>query len=65
MAQVESEVKQKLAFVKQRESDRLMAMADYVYATCKAIVIEKDRAADCEDFIKHIYCLALEINGDN
>ena len=65
MAQVESEVKQKLAFVKQQESNRLMAMADYIYATCKLIAAEKDRDQKCENFILDTYYNALEINGDN
>ena len=65
MAQVETEVKQKLAFVKQRECDRLIAMADYIYATCKAIAAEKDRDPKCENFILDTYYHALEINGDD
>ena len=59
-----NQVKDKLERVKLAETNSLLAKAEYVFATCKAIAEEKDRDPECEQFIRDIYCRALEINGD-
>ena len=60
----ENQIKDKLEQVRAAETNSLLAKAEYVFATCKAIAEAKDREPGCKQFINDIYRLALELNGD-
>ena len=61
---VENQIKDKLEQVMAAETNPLLAKAEYVFATCKAIAEEKDRDRECVQFIHDIYLRALGLNGD-
>ena len=60
----ENQIKDKLEQVRAAETNSLLAKAEYVFATCKAIAEEKGRNPECEQFIRDIYRRALELNVD-
>ena len=60
----ENQIKDKLEQVMAAETNSLLAKAEYVFATCKAIAEEKDRNPECVQFIHDIYRRALGLNGD-
>lgn len=60
----ENQIKDKLEQVMAAETNSLLAKAEYVFATCKAIAEDKDRNPGCEQFIRDIYRRALELNVD-
>lgn len=60
----ENQIKDKLEQVMAAETNLLLAKAEYVFATCKAIAEEKDRDAESVQFIYDIYRRALGLNGD-
>ena len=60
----ENQIKDKLEQVRAAETNSLLAKAEYVFATCKAIAEDKDRNPGGEQFIRDIYRRALELNVD-
>lgn len=60
----ENQIKDKLEQVMAAETNSLLAKAEYVFATFKAIAEEKDRDSESVQFIHDIYRRALGLNGD-